>query len=426
MFGLKIFNLVLVIFCQLMVAFAAAKVIGTVDIRFKARTAGSLTNLSESKSNLFTGDFEQKLKSDPWTIVIGARAMSESNFAAHPERYSSYYAQRNSSEFQFRDVYLQYFSGALFARLGNQQIAWGEAFGFYYSDILNPKDLRELGLGDLADNRKSIPMVDLKLIGESSTLELVYIPKGDIHRLPDPGSDFFITPPDFSANVSQLRIGKDQTEYSPEYGMRIKSLIGKFDAAIFGFSGFDRQPIYSADLTTNPGSLTLNPSTSRYMTYGSTFSWDLSEVLLRGEFIFHAKRPLQIFESGNLSSRIVSNTVSVLGFDFISIEWAQIGLQLARDSLADSQPFDLRQRNMDLASLRIAKDIKPDWSLVLFASANIVDGSTLAEFQIKKSLSKRSEFEVAVQRFDGEPLSQFGLYKDASRVLASLKLMDSQ
>ena len=46
-------------------------------------------------------------------------------------------------------------------RVGNQSVVWGEAFGAYYADIVNPKDLRQSALGDVATWRLPIPMVNV-------------------------------------------------------------------------------------------------------------------------------------------------------------------------------------------------------------------------------------------------------------------------
>jgi hypothetical protein len=42
---------------------------------------------------------------------------------------------------------LQYKRNKFQLRFGNQQLVWGEAFGFFFADIINPKDTREFGLG---------------------------------------------------------------------------------------------------------------------------------------------------------------------------------------------------------------------------------------------------------------------------------------
>ena len=99
-----------------------------------------------------------------WSLLAGARGYAEAAYGANRGRYSDAVRERDSHELLMRDFYLEYKSGTALVRLGNQQVVWGEAFGFYFADIVNPKDLREYGLGDLTDQRLQVPMLNAKLL----------------------------------------------------------------------------------------------------------------------------------------------------------------------------------------------------------------------------------------------------------------------
>ena len=133
---------------------------------------------------------EQKFTTGSWTLVGSLRAFVEAAYATNSSRYQGPVVQNDSQEIRLRDLYLQYKHGHFLIRLGNQQVVWGESFGFYYADIVNPKDLRELGIGDLAANRLQVPMLNANFIYGDYSLQAIYIPKPFFDIIPSQGSDF--------------------------------------------------------------------------------------------------------------------------------------------------------------------------------------------------------------------------------------------
>ena len=97
------------------------------NLAFDARYANHLLASQEQSSHRLSFAFAQNYQSESWSTVLAAQTNSESAFAANPSRYSSEASRLNSSQFVLRDLYLQYFSGPWFVRLGNQQVVWGEA-----------------------------------------------------------------------------------------------------------------------------------------------------------------------------------------------------------------------------------------------------------------------------------------------------------
>ncbi len=149
------------------------------QLDFDTRYGTHYYGAPSTATNRHTFEYEQKAEyNNQWSSVIGLRAEVESAYSAVPERYGTGdVAKKDSQSFFLRDNYLQYQNGIFRARAGYQQIVWGESFGYYYADIVNPKDYREAGLGDLSRNRLESPILNLQWIYSNSSVQLLYIPK---------------------------------------------------------------------------------------------------------------------------------------------------------------------------------------------------------------------------------------------------------
>lgn len=93
-------------------------------------------------------------------------------------------------EGELRELYLELRRGHFDARLGRQQIVWGEAIGLRILDVVNPQDFREFILDDFVDAR--IPLWGARLdytLGDW-TCEGLVLPDFEANRPADQGSEF--------------------------------------------------------------------------------------------------------------------------------------------------------------------------------------------------------------------------------------------
>ncbi|MBI1859845.1 MAG: hypothetical protein HYR96_02875 [Deltaproteobacteria bacterium] len=210
-----------------------------------------------------------------WTLWAGARGMVAG------------VAQEQTQEVWLRDTFLQYRNDWLTVRAGNQRVVWGEVFGFYYADIVNPKDMRELGLGDLSLNRLSVPMIDVVVSFSAAALEFLAIPRPVFSKMPSVVGDFAFP---FHDVVSSGSVsfgedsGKDLSLSNAEFGLRGSKQWSGTDLSLFYFYYWDRIPTFTAFVVTpSPLSVSLTPFHARLSTVGLTASHDFSPFVLRLE-----------------------------------------------------------------------------------------------------------------------------------------------
>lgn len=353
---------------------------------------------------------------------IDYRGFVEGALATNDTRYGNSDAvHRQSSEIIPRDAYVAYKSAPWDVRVGNQQVVWGEAFGFYFADIVNPKDLREAGIGDLEFNRIPVPMVNTKYITGDFSAQLIYIPKPYFDKLPSPGSDYF----SLSRYFPNTPLNFDDTRALPtsfsngEIGGRVTATFSNLDVSLFQFYYFDRFPVYSAQI--GIGGVSLTPNYHRILTMGVTGTYDFSEFLLRMEALYTKDRHYNAV-IGNQLLDLPSDEVTVVGeLDYSQIRAWRLGLQLAHTYLTrDVSPIN-GTRNRTLVSLQADGTVWKAQTLGAILSYEPNGGSSLAQINYLIPLDDSLELRLAGEYFMGDDTSTFGRFGPGSRVYFTLK-----
>ena len=97
-----------------------------------ARLAEHLNGPGDTASERVSVAFDQRAQfSSRWTGTFGFSAWDDEVYDGAPKRYPSTVAAQDSRDVRFRDVFVQYQSNHVFLKVGNQQVVWGEAFGYF-------------------------------------------------------------------------------------------------------------------------------------------------------------------------------------------------------------------------------------------------------------------------------------------------------
>lgn len=107
-------------------------------------------------------------------------------------QYTNEVLDNYETEFELRELY---FSGALNSsidlKIGRQILVWGRSSNLRVTDVLNPLDMRELGLTDIEDLRLPVTMLRLDSYYEPWQLTVVAIPEKRFEKFPVFGHDFY-------------------------------------------------------------------------------------------------------------------------------------------------------------------------------------------------------------------------------------------
>ena len=248
--------------------------------------------------------------------------------------------------------------GAFELTVGRQIVAWGQGEMLSPLDVVNPRDMRELGLAELDDVRMAVLASRVGVFVEQHRFEVMLV-----HE-----SFFGLTPPPFS-DFSPLRalVLNDPVGGSvlAGRGARFEHVPGRFDAkagqvfgrwswtgpgidlALYGASLLDRRGIPQlpdpADLlTVDP--LVLRLYHPRYTMAGHAGALPAGDFVLRWELGVEIDRPLLVTDvpTSSLDLRVARHEQvnGMLGITFGGIEDGSIGFEVAQQWLPGGPSFE--------------------------------------------------------------------------------------
>ncbi len=356
-----------------------------------------------------------------WTAALGFSAWNE--FVYKSERFSGQQAARDDShDVRVRNAFVQYHSNRLMLKLGNQQVVWGEAFGFFFSDIVNPKDLRNGLNHDFSDIRLQMPMTNAKFVFGNFSLQGLAVHRPQFNLLPSPGNDFAF-PYQKSLAMADVQVAREAAKPlslpNQEYGVRASALMDGLDLALFYFNYFDRMPWYTVE--PHPTSLVLQEHHSRVNTAGLTATQELNGFVIRLEGLRTAGRALPVIVPSGLSSVTLDNSVYVVEIDAPAWNKFNFGVQWSQDILAHAPSGLLRPKTDSMASLHLQRPLLNSHSLELLYTYDVADFGHRIQAGYVVPLSKSVESRLGGEIYSGPLASQFGQISQVSRAFVFLK-----
>ena len=417
-------HFILIVVLQFAFAAAYARASYTYDGDFEAFGAAHILSPGGPQAERLSVALEQKATfSKKWSGVIGFSAWEDSVYARAPMRYPQELASEDSLDLRLRDAFIQFKTDNFLLKIGSQQVVWGEAFGNFYSDIINPKDFRNGLYGDFNRVWLQIPMINSKVVFSKFSIQGLYIPMASYDLLPHPGSDYFpvkdFAP--FQSLTIQRELGNRFSNSQGEYGGRATALLGGWDFSIFGFNHLDREPYYLINSATNSQTLALDEIHSRVMTSGATLTKDFGFTVLRFEGVKTMARTLPLLTPAGVSSVKTDESVYVIGLDLPTISEFNFSAQFSQDKLNTHVVGLLRSPVQSLVSVRIQKPLFRKQDLELIYTRDVADQGERMQLNYMIPVSGSLESHFGVDYFSGPSASDFGRISRASRAYVMLK-----
>jgi hypothetical protein len=173
---------------------------------------------------------------------------------------------------------------------GFQEIPWGETFGFYIADIVNPRDYRDPFLTEIAFTRLPVFAVNAQYFADPLTLQLIITPVPRANIFAKRGNPYDLFGPSLAGVPSYDpptypidRIGQDA-----EFGGRASYLFPfGLDLGLLYYRHFSRNPVYELDAGE------LKPIVNRVHSIGMTASVSSDRWVFRTDAIAHTDQPIQ-------------------------------------------------------------------------------------------------------------------------------------
>lgn len=390
-----------------------------------ARVAQHTYRFQEGASRRFGLNLEQKLTfNSNWSAVISGQNWYETIYA--DPKYPEILRSEDSQELRLNDTLVQYKDDYFRMQVGWQQIVWGETFGSFYADIVNPKDLREGVPSNLSKIRIATPAVNLRYIYKRFAFQALYLPQPHLNVLPLPGSDYFPTDLAKRASFRQIIIHRErkvpwQLEYG-EFGGRVSQTLGNFDLSLLYLNYLDRNPYYRVGSGTSfPDVLILDESHSRVDTFGGSLAADLDGYVLRGEAVYTRSKLVPEVRGNTIVTTPTEETAYAASLDFPTWQRMNFSLQYSASHLMRPGDYLLRTTDITYVSLRVHGTVLQNSTLELISTLSTGgEMSSRNQLEFTHPVSNVTELKLGVESYLGSNPTEFGKLARANRAYVSL------
>ncbi len=357
-----------------------------------------------------------RLRFEGEDLLEPGRPAQTSVSEASQRRFSS-----NHVEWDLRELYLDLDLGNAFARIGKQQIVWGQADGLKVLDVVNPQTFREFILAEFEDSRIPLWTVNVEVPVAGGTLQALWIPDQSYNDLPEPGAAFEITapfvgiPPGVPVTIAPSEVPNRILEDS-DAGLRYSLFAGGWDLTLNYLYHYHDLPVVRRAFT--PSGLQLSPSYERTHLVGGTVANAFGDFTVRGEIGWSSDAFFSqtlgtpgdgVHESPELSS--------VIGLDYSGLTDTIVSAQLFQSTVLDHDNTVERSKTEMNASLLLRRNFANETveAQVLWIQSLSGDGALIRP-RLRVDYSTEWQFELYADFFFGDRAGLFGQFDARDRI----------
>ena len=275
--------------------------------------------------------------SDAVTLRVAVRGWYDAVFEA-TDRYPPNVERDQKTDVSLREAVLSVSHGDLDARLGRQQVVWGEAISTFVTDIVNPKDFREFVLPDFSELR--IPIWALGAtyrLAEGVSVEGVWTPDTRSNKLPKQGAEFQFARIPYRFHNPVVQLPDDQDEFSlarSEGGVRFSLLRAGWDVSLIYYDQADKTRVLFQRRVARPAGpdvIVLDPRHPRLHVIGATLGKSLEPVVVRAEAAYSVGKHYETVDPLDPDGVVRRDTLDwLVGVDYTFFEKVDTALQLSQ------------------------------------------------------------------------------------------------
>ncbi|MDO9181677.1 MAG: hypothetical protein Q7U04_04675 [Bacteriovorax sp.] len=308
------------------------------------------------------------------------------------------------------------------AQIGYQEIIWGDAFGFNYADIINPKDQRETFFSDASDARLPLLLFNGKSLFSSGDFS------GSLQVLFSPEPRFSKTLPldIFIGNIfpqETLSVSKEKTPKifsKTEFGGKISGSYNGYDMSIFSFSYLDREPIYAIENLTATN-IALKEEHNKLKTTGLSFTKTVFDFVLRTDLVYSQNKYINYLENFELTHFTTNSLDTVISLDSPSYNDYSAVLVLARSNLGNIKPNSFREQTEQYLIGKIAKNLGKERSLEFSYTHEFEHPGHSIQTFLNWPITNQTELKIGGEFYFGDEQSNLSKFKKINSLFFSIK-----
>lgn len=239
------------------------------------------------------------------------------------------------NDIEIRSLYGDWKADLWSLKIGYQEIAWGETFGVYIMDIVNPRDLTDPFFNELAWIRLPVFSFNLQLYRDPWHWQFIVSPVPRNNWFPAEGSAFdVLSKPPLVTLRGPSGFGLGGGGNDLEFGGRLGYLFESgLDLTFYYYRHWNRDPVYRLGVAVDH--FYFKPVLRRMHSVGASFTKAGEETVFRGDTIFHVQTPWPDKVVGQWKKRDVWRTI--LGVDRQFENDLTIGIQYHFDKWEGEQ-----------------------------------------------------------------------------------------
>ncbi len=370
------------------------------------------------------------------------------NSSALAEGSVFYDALTNNLDFSLGELWVDYTESFWGVRIGRQKAAWGKADGIDITNVLCPSDKSSFSAMISDDSKLAVDAIRLSLSGNSFTADAWWIPFFTPAALPlDEGNALrkFIVPavvdyPILAMNttlhlpVTINQFAKPELAiWNGEYALKLSGYFSVMDLSLYGFYGWDDNPIINYGMTfgepldpTNPATalpngIIVNGEYKRMSMVGTDAAVPIGPTVLRLEAAFFPQRHFQKSAGDSLKRNQLS---ALAGLDWMPSGWTLTAQYYCDYVFGDLDTLERTDAFQHGATLSISKSLVNETLELSFAGLiGLNDYDSMLSPSIKYSLSDQISLGTTAYIFLPGPNrdGQYGAYKDLSSICINAK-----
>jgi hypothetical protein len=324
---------------------------------------------------------------------------------------------------ELRDTYVDLSHGNWDARVGKQQIVWGEALGLFYADVVNAKDLREFVLPDFEFIRIPEWGTDLEYTLNDLHTEFIWLPYPSMDRVGRPGSEFAFPVPAIAG--IQTVYGSERTPPSTlnnsEVGGRFAYRAKGWDLGLFHLYTWDKSPVYERSFSANQ--MILTATHPRLTIDGATFAKEVEDIIFKGELVYNAKKYFQTTDLASTNGLAGKSYVDyLLGADYSFVKNINASAQWAQRFISDYESDLYQQKRIQSnITLSVRQTLWDHWEPEILWIQNLEFGDRMVRPAVSYKMNSQWRWTGGMDFFSGNPEGLFGEFSHHNRVYTEVR-----
>lgn len=316
-------------------------------------------------------------------------------------------------DLELREFFWDHYAGDTFARLGKQQIVWGQADGLRVLDVINPLSYREFILPDIEHRRIPLWSALFEFPLDTWTAQLVWVPDATVTESTLPGATYSLIPDLYGDG--RLQVSRPESLEDSDFGAKLSSFQNRWDLSLNYLYHTIDDPLIRIDTSEQRVVADYN----RSHLIGGTASKPFGDVTFRSEVGVESKKRFQDSVTGQTTDTEIGSYV--IGLDYSGLADWFISSQFFQTYRFTSTGEDARS-NEQITLLIRHEAMNNALRLEALSIYDLDKEDSLVQLEAEYTASSNVVLRVGADLFFGDRFGTFGQFREESRLVTGLTL----